>query len=265
MHLAFTCGSDDAGRVGFRAKLRLIDVETPKRLDVHLVADNYATHIHAKVLPIPSLTFGQPGLWRCGGDNHTSAQVSASPCSPPSARAGADLTLKALREMALVGKSRFQRDLGEWEGSIQQQLLGTADPRVQMPAMRRHSGCRAKGLAEMRPGHPRQLGKVIQLYRIAQMRFHVLGDTTDLPRRQAATRHPRIPCVAETKQFHAQGRGNAFAVQAIDAASLTIFAREQRCNLPDRLAGEHQTWGRECRPETPIPQSESCPLQIEGS
>ena len=29
--------------------LRRIDVETPKQLDVHLIADNYATHKHAKV------------------------------------------------------------------------------------------------------------------------------------------------------------------------------------------------------------------------
>jgi len=29
--------------------LRRIDVETPKHLDVHLIADNYATHKHAKV------------------------------------------------------------------------------------------------------------------------------------------------------------------------------------------------------------------------
>jgi len=29
--------------------LRWIDVETPKHLDVHLIADNYATHKHAKV------------------------------------------------------------------------------------------------------------------------------------------------------------------------------------------------------------------------
>ena len=29
--------------------LRRIDRETPKRLDIHLVVDNYATHKHAKV------------------------------------------------------------------------------------------------------------------------------------------------------------------------------------------------------------------------
>ncbi len=60
VHLAVSYGSGDAGRLDFRAEHAAetgvavsdrvaVDAETPPHLDVHLIADNYATHKHAKV------------------------------------------------------------------------------------------------------------------------------------------------------------------------------------------------------------------------
>ncbi len=70
----------------------------------------------------------------------------APPCTGGDAGGGAESS----REVALFGKARIQRDLGETIAAIRKQSLGALDPRVQMPEMRRASRGDLESSAELR-------------------------------------------------------------------------------------------------------------------
>lgn len=107
--------------------------------------------------------------------------------APPRARTAAMQAREGIGEMTLVGEANGQRNLRQRVFSLEHQRLGAADPRIQVPTVRRLSGGLAKRAAKLRRRQSNEHRKLLYPDRTGQIRLDVLGGAPQLPSSQPTT------------------------------------------------------------------------------